>query len=120
MAKRKKTKNEEEVQLVLMTNDRQQFKVSTLQVIYQAADYRQLAYMDGMDPDTGEIVPLLVGLETLSDEQFNVWPLAIILNKSKQIKNYLVPNGRGDYVDRRPKQAQESGQTVERGEEASL
>lgn len=86
--------------LVLLTNERTQYKANQLIMLYKAASVAQLAYMDGMDPDTGEIVPLLVGLEAVAGvNQFKVYPLAKLIGNLSEIKSYLVPDGAGGYVD---------------------
>ena len=70
-----------------------------LLMLYKAVSMAQLAYMDGMDPETGEIHPLLVGLEGTQDGKFNVYPLARLFNKLDAIPAYLTPDGEGNYVD---------------------
>ena len=109
------TKKKEEIPLILLTNDRKQFKADQLIMFYKAASLAQLAYMDGLDPDTNEIVPLLVGLEpTEGNTQFKVYPLAKLISKHDDIKNYLVPDGNGKYVDYSLPQ-EEAGQAEESG-----
>jgi len=92
----------QEIPLFVLTNEITEFKGNVLRLFYQAAEMRQLAYMDGMDPDTGEIVPLLVGLEPTADGQFNVAPLAKLISKSQEIIHYLVPDGNGSYFNNEP------------------
>ena len=101
-SKRKAKAKEEKVPLMILTNERTQFKANILMMMYQAASYGQLAYMDGMDPDTGEIVPLLVGLEPAGDgDKMNVHPLAKLLHKNIDDMHYLIPDGQGNYFDGR-------------------
>jgi hypothetical protein len=102
MAKAKKnTIKKDEIPLILLTNDRTPFKGAMLETIYKATALAQLGYMDGLDPETGDIIPLLVGLQpTENDTQFKVYPLARILQKD-EIKFYLVPDGTGSYIDYR-------------------
>lgn len=102
MSKKKKL-SVDEVPVIVLTNDRTKLKADTILMFYKAATLGQLGYMDGKDPDTGEIVPLLVGLEpTENDTQFKVYPLARLINKSTEIIPYLVPDGVGGYFTTNP------------------
>lgn len=95
----KKKVKKVEAPFLCITNEPSESKVNILQIIYQAVHNGQLAYMDGMDPDTGEIVPLLVGLAPdSSGTKVSVYPLADIrMLTTKNITQYLVPDGRGNY-----------------------
>lgn len=109
---RKSKRNKQEVveiPFVILTNEPNQMKVNILQLLYQSAHMQQLAYMDGMDPDTGEIVPLLVGMEPTEDNQVRLYPLARLFTKASEIKTYLTPDGQGSYDNLRPQT--ESGET---------
>lgn len=102
MSKKSKKIKADEVPLMVLTNERTPMKGNMLMMLYKAASVGQLAYMDGMDPDTGDIVPLIVGLEPSEDgTKSNIWPLAKIIGKSAEIKNYLIPDGVGGYFDAR-------------------
>lgn len=101
MSKKKKAKAEE-IPLMILTNERTPFKGNMMKMIYQAVSLGQLAYMDGKDEETGEIVPLLVGLEPTEDlHKFAVYPLAKIFVKGEEMRTYLVPDGVGGYFDAR-------------------
>lgn len=99
--------NEEELQeipeetaaipIVVLTNERTPFKGQQILMMYQAADNAQLAYMDGLNPDTGETDALLVGLEPTEEGQFKVFPLAKLFTSVDTIPAYLVPDGQGGY-----------------------
>lgn len=88
---------ERERVLKLLTNDITDLKKMTLKMIIQAADYDELGYMDGRDPDTGEIVPLLVGLEPNENNSFTIYPIARFYVGS-QIPEFEPPDGRGNYI----------------------
>lgn len=104
--------------LYILTNERTDMKANMLLMMYKAMGLGQLGYMDGMDPDTGEIVPLLVGFQPDSTGKFNVYPLARIFNKVDGIPHYLVPDGAGSYIDyRTPDQRYEPAEAVEAREE---
>jgi len=95
-----------EIPVMILTNERTPFKAQQILMLYKAASMAQLAYMDGMHPETGEIVPLLVGLEpTENATQFKVYPLATLIDKLSDIPQYLVPDGQGGYMDYRVKEA---------------
>lgn len=87
--------------LYILTNERTEMKANMLLMLYKAVSIGQLGYMDGMDPDSGEIVPLLVGFQPTENGKFNVFPLARIFNKVDGIPHYLVPDGQGGYLDYR-------------------
>lgn len=90
----------EDIPLMVMTNKPTSFKGNMLLMLYKAVGMGQLAYMDGLDPDTQEIVPLLVGLEPTENGQFAVYPLAKIFTKGDElVKTYHVPDGKGGYFN---------------------
>ena len=99
MAKKKTKQKKVEAPFLCISNEPSESKINILQIIYQSVYSGQLAYMDGMDPDTGEIVPLLVGLDPTGDgTKVSVYPLADIrMLTNKNITQYLVPDGRGNY-----------------------
>jgi hypothetical protein len=90
--------DQDESVVMIISNDPSEFKVRTLELFYQAASYGGIAYMDGKDPETGDIVPLLVGVKMEAEGQFSIWPIAKIF-QSNDIKNYLVPDGAGNYSE---------------------
>lgn len=96
MARKSKKNKVPQHPLVILTNEKNPFKPQLLQMLYQAVEYRQVAYMDGMDPETGEIVPLLVGIEHQKDGIAVRVPLARLLGSDAP--NYLIPDGEGNYV----------------------
>lgn len=87
------------IPLVVLTNERTPFKAQQILMLYQAVHAAQLAYMDGLNPDTGEVEPLLVGLEPTDDGQFRVFPLAKLLSKLDEVPAYQVPDGQGGYIN---------------------
>lgn len=99
MVKRPKKQKKIEVPFICLTNEPDESKINILQIFYQAVHQQQLGYMDGMDPDTGEIVPLLVGFDPTPDGQLRIMPLAsvAVLKDHSKLRRYLVPDGRGNY-----------------------
>lgn len=95
--------------IMVLTNEPTEFKVRTLELIYQAASYGGIAYMDGKDSETGEIVPLLVGIKQEGEDKFSIWPFAKLF-ENKDIKQYLVPNGAGGYSE--PNRDEPAGESV--------
>jgi hypothetical protein len=90
----------DEIPLMILTNERTPFKGNMMKMIYQACSVGQLGYMDGKNAETGEIVPMLVGLEPTGDlHKFAVYPLAKIFVKGEDVVTYLVPDGVGGYFD---------------------
>lgn len=86
--------------LVIASNDRNPMKEQFIQALHQAALHCQLGYMDGMDPDTGEITPLLVGVEyNEAGQPCKLWPLGTVFLTADNLKNYLVPDGNGQYFN---------------------
>ena len=94
------------VPLMFLTNERTPYKANMLLMLYKAAETAQLGYMDGLHPETGEIHPLLVGIEPTENGQFRVHALARIFNNLDEIPQYLMPDGNGNYLDYRPKSEQ--------------
>lgn len=85
-------------ELVIASNDRNPIKAQFIATLHQAALHNQLGYMDGMDPDTGQVVPLLCGVEYGEDgKPKQLWPLGIVFLQGEAIKNYLAPDGNGNY-----------------------
>ena len=84
--------------IVVLTNDPKPAKSEFIEVLHQAALHGQLGYMDGMDPDTGEIVPLLVGIER-NGTSIAAYPLAHIFMEVSELKAYLSPDGNGNYIN---------------------
>jgi hypothetical protein len=113
-----KKKSQPEVPIMILTNEiGNQAKANMILMIYKAVAMGQLGFMDGLDPETGEIHPLLVGLEPTNNNaegryQFNVFPLARLLNNVDGIPQYLMPDGEGNYLDYRPKPS-DAGELVE-------
>lgn len=96
-----KTKNKitaEQTPILVITNERTELKGKMLLMLYQAASMAQLAYMDGYNPDTGEIDALLVGVQPTEDGQLKVAPLAKLFSKLDSIPQYMVPDGTGNYI----------------------
>ena len=99
--------------ILLISNEPTEFKARTLELIYESIALGQLGYMDGKDGDTGEIVPLLVGLKPVSDTRYEVYPIARLLINKDDHANYLVPNGAGDYSRPDPDNSIELGAVEE-------
>lgn len=98
MGKASRRKTERERVLKLVTNEPTQFKKEYLRVIIQGMEFDEIGYMDGRDPNTGEIVPLLVAFEPSEAEgQFNIYPLAR-LYMGADMTAFEVPDGRGNYI----------------------
>jgi hypothetical protein len=89
----------EDVYVQILSNDPNELKLHTMEIIYNSINNGQLAYMDAKDPGTGEIVPLLVGLDPTSNGKFKIYPVAQLLIGVSNIPKYLVPNGAGEYYD---------------------
>lgn len=86
------------IPLLLMTNEPTEQKLKTLELLYQSLSFGQLAYLDGKDPDTGEIVPLLVGLQPEENGKVSIYPIAKLFTKEDNLVNYQIPDGSGNYT----------------------
>lgn len=87
-------------QLVIASNDSNPIKAQFIATLHQAALHQQLGYMDGLDPETKEVVPLLVGVEyDDNNKPVHLWPLGIVFLDGSNLKNYLAPDGNGNYYD---------------------
>lgn len=91
----------EEIFIQILSNEPNELKLHTMEIIYNSVSYGQLGYMDGKDPETGEIVPLLVGLDPTSDGRFKIYPVARLLMGVPELPKYLVPDGTGKYFNER-------------------
>lgn len=90
------------IPVLVMSNDPTALKIRTIELIYDSIARGQLAYMDGKDTETGEIVPLLVGLNPVSDTKYEIYPIAKLLIGPDARANYLVPDGNGSYTEPAP------------------
>jgi hypothetical protein len=88
--------SEDTIPLMLITNEPTELKLRTLELLYQSMSFGQLAYLDGKDPETGEIVSLLVGIQPENDSKASIYPIAKFLDKDDNTK-YLIPDGNGNY-----------------------
>jgi len=85
------------IPLMLMTNEPNEDKLRFMELLYQAMSVGQVAYMDGKDPDTGEVVPLIVGIQPEANNLVSIYPLAKIIKPEDESVNYHVPDGAGAY-----------------------
>lgn len=86
-------------QYYVLSNNPTELKIKTLEMLYDSIGYGQLAYMDAKDAETGEIIPLLIGLDPTDDGKFKLFPLAELVMGNALQRKYLVPDGRGNYHD---------------------
>lgn len=133
MTKRKQKKAApDKVPLIILSNDRNDGQAQLLQMFYRATQLGQIGLITGMDPETGEVHPMLAGIEYVDGNIQGVYPLARILESTEEIERILIPDGKGNYVsnnsgfseldDSSPdgEAEAESGQTVEQGEATTL
>lgn len=114
--------------LVILSNERSPAKAEMLQMFYNAAKMGQIGLVDGMDPDTGEILPMLAGIAMKDGELTGVFPLATLMQDINQIARILIPDGQGNYVSTNsnlaesdngspePEAEAEGGEAVEQGQ----
>lgn len=90
---------EDDTRLALViSNNPNDFKVGTIDLINRSAMTGQLAYMDAKNEETGEIEAILVGLEPGEEEgTMHIFPIAKLFNKLSEIPEYAAPDGRGNY-----------------------
>lgn len=98
MAKRKAPVKESKVPLIILSNDRNPAKADMLAMLYRAFHLGQVGLIDGMDPDTGKVTPMLAGIELVDGEIRGVYPLAAVLESTEEISRILIPDGQGSYV----------------------
>jgi hypothetical protein len=89
----------QDVYVQILSNEPNELKLHTMEIIYNSINNGQLAYMDAKDPETGEIIPLLVGLDPTSNGKFKIYPVAQLLIGASNLPKYLVPDGTGSYYD---------------------
>ncbi len=88
-----------ETEPTVIANDTNPIKRQLLQAILQSAYTNQLGYLDGMDPETGDIVPLLVGIDREADGSFRCYPIAKLFLTPSELKPYLTPDDSGNYIN---------------------
>lgn len=126
----KKGKNKPKIEkapLVILTNERSPAKADLLTMLYSAFSKGQVGLVDGMDPDTGEVTPMLAGIEMTDGELTGVYPLASIFQSLEEVARILIPDGQGNYVSTNanltelddgpaePEAKAEGGQALEQG-----
>ncbi len=100
MSKRNKKKLEEnKVPLIILSNERNPAKADMMTMLYRAFQLGQIGLIDGMDPDTGVVSPMLAGIDFVDGEIRGVYPLARILESTDEISRILIPDGQGSYVN---------------------
>jgi hypothetical protein len=82
---------------MVLSNDPTEQKLQTMELLYASLAFGQLGYMDGQIEETGEIVPLLIGLQPTEDGNFRIYPIAQLFSKQDKLVDYLVPDGTGSY-----------------------
>ena len=98
---KRKTKKEAaapKVPLIILSNDRNPEKVQMIQMLYSAFQQGKIGLVDGMDPDTGAVTPMLAGIEMEGGDITGVYPLATLLQDMNTIASILIPDGNGNYV----------------------
>lgn len=127
MTKRKAAKKEapKAIPLIIMSNERSADLVQILQTFYQAVALGQIGLVMGMDPETGEVSPMLAGIDRDGEVIVGVFPLAKIMQDVQEIESILIPDGKGNYVSNTEgftepddglldgETAEEAGQTVQ-------
>lgn len=99
MTKRKQKKAAPtKVPLIILSNDRNEGQSRLLQMFYNATQLGQIGLISGMDPETGNVSPMLAGIEYVDGEIKGVYPLARILESTEEIERILIPDGKGNYV----------------------
>ena len=96
--KTKNTASPKMAPLIILSNDRNPEKVHLLKTLYQAFQLGKIGLVDGMDPETGTVAPMLAGIEMEDGDITGVYPLAAILQDMKTISSILIPDGNGNYV----------------------
>lgn len=95
---RKKDRNKVvlDCNIVVLTNDFTPQKIALMEMFYRGAYANTLGYMDAKNNETGEIEPILVGMETTPDGKVNTYPLAKLL-APEDVAKYSAPDGKGGF-----------------------
>ena len=80
------------------TPDNMQMKQGLLKMVYHTVLTNKLAIMDAKDETTGEVVPVLVGVEQ-NESGISCYPLFVPITDTEAAK-YAAPDGKGNYVGR--------------------
>lgn len=83
--------------LHLLSNEPTEYKEALLRMFYAGVLQNTMGYADARVIETGEIVPMLVGLEySVLSGKVESFPLALIIPAGDSVK-YELPNGYGGY-----------------------
>ncbi len=83
------------VELIVLANEEPPMAEMLLKNLYNAAFQARIGLMYAKNEETGEINPLIVGLDTDGDN-FTCFPLAKIMNSDEAMK-YLAPDRMGGW-----------------------
>lgn len=92
--------------LLVLSNDNNPIKRNLLEAIVESISTNQLGYVDGMDPETGAIVPLLVGIDR-NEDGMRLYPIAQVFLDPTTLKRYLTPDEHGNFTNHYANSAEE-------------
>jgi len=101
--KRNKRMKKNEFVIPLLTNERTDVKATIMRSIYDATKFGRLAYVDCVDPDTKEVVPMLAMIGDMEGSEFDiskVFPIAYFIASEEESLRYGIANGNGQYITR--------------------
>lgn len=84
-----------DVELIILANDNPPLADVFLKTLYNAFFQAQVGIMYAKNSETGQVEPLIVGLQAAGDD-FNCFPLAKIINSEEAMK-YLAPDRLGGW-----------------------
>lgn len=98
----KRTKRNQFV-IPLLTNERTDVKANVMRSLYDAVKFGRLAYVDCVDPDTKEVIPMLALVGDMEGSNFDiqkVFPIARFIASEDESLSYGIANGEGQYITR--------------------
>ena len=95
----KRTKRNQFV-IPLLTNERTDVKANVMRSLYDSVKFGRLAYVDCVDPDTTEVIPMLALVGDMEGSNFDiqkVFPIAYFISSEEESLRYGIADGNGNY-----------------------
>jgi hypothetical protein len=83
----------------MMSNSPTNSAYQRLELFYKGAAENTIGWMDALNTDTGNVEPLLVGIDIDPETgETQTFPIARIFGSYDESKGYLAPDGKGGWI----------------------
>ena len=103
MAKRTKRIKKNQFVIPLLTNERTDIKAGIMKSLYDAVKFGRLAYVDFVNPDMNQVIPMLALVEDQTGDSFDiskVFPIAYFISSEEESLSFGIADGNGNYIVR--------------------